>query len=153
MKKVFSILFIGLMTLIFLPFSVNALSISTLNLTNNNNKITVSGTTEDGVLAVAVFVYSGDELVDMETCSNNSDNYSCELQKEFASGTYIVKVADYNGGDYISKDIKIKLVNSNEEKTENPKTIDNVLLYMGIGIISLIGIFGCGVYIKKKKFN
>lgn len=154
MKKLFSIFFIVLMSLVILPFNVNALSILTLNLENNNNKITVSGTTEEGVLAVAVFVYSSDELVDMETCSSSDSNYSCELKKAFISGTYTVKVADYNGGDYISKDVKITTNNSNNDaKEDNPKTLDNVLLYIGLGSVSLIGILGCGVYLKKKRFN
>lgn len=152
MKKVFNILFLGLMLIFLLPFNVNALSVSTLNVTNSNNRITVSGTTEDGILAIAVFVYSGEELVDMETCSNNNNRYSCKLSKSFNAGEYTIKIADYNGGNYVSKKTKIESVASSSiEKSENPKTLDNVLLYFGIGCISLVGLISCGIYLKKKK--
>ena len=35
----------------------------------------------------------------------------------------------------------------------NPDTSDNIVLYVSIGIISLVGIVGCLVYIKRKKSN
>lgn len=150
MKKVLSILIISLLSFVVLPFNVAAKSVKTLDVTESSNKITISGTTESDVLAVAVFVYSGTELVNMETCSNNSDNYSCELNKTFTEGSYVVKVADYNGGDYISKDITIT-----KADVINPKTIDNIIIYSVVGVISLVGIIGCTLYFKKtmKKNN
>lgn len=143
MKKLLSILFIGIISLIIFPSSANAKSISTLEVKNSGQKITVSGTTESGVLAIAVLVYSGEELVTMETCSSNNDAYSCELENAFKSGTYTVKVADYDGGAYITKSIKI--VNAT-----NPKTSDNSLMYLYLACISSIGLLGYGIYFKNK---
>lgn len=157
MKKILNIIFIGLILVMLVPFSVNAGNISTLNVTSKNNNITISGTTESGVLAVAVLVYSNNELVHMDTCSNNNSNkYSCKLNKVFAIGNYTVKVADYNGGNYISKNISISDSGQNSQTTDkeaNPKTFDNILIYVGIGSLSVIGLVGAGLYLKKKKFN
>lgn len=146
MKKIISILLIGLISIMFNPFSVNAKSVPTLDVENNNNKFTVSGTIEPGVLAVAVLVYSGEDLMHMETCStDNNNNYSCELSKTFGIGDYIVKVADYDGGDYISKNISVTV---NED---NPQTGDNIIISIIIGGLSILGITGCIIYFKKRK--
>lgn len=144
MKKSLFILFIGLFSAILFPFNINAKSISTLDVTNNNGKLTVSGTTENGVLAVAVWVYSGEDLNHMETCSSNGDEYSCELSKKFETGNYTVKVADYNGGDYISKDISISV------SENNPQTSDNIINTVIICGLSLLGIISCIFFFKKK---
>lgn len=143
MKKILIILFIGLVSIMFIP-DVNARSISTLDVINNNNKLTVSGTTENGVLAVAVLVYSGTDLTHMETCSNNNNKYSCELSKTFEKGNYTVKVADYDGGDYISRNISIGITEN------NPKTSDNIMASIIVGSVCLIGIAGSLIYLKKK---
>ena len=39
-----------------------------------------------------------------------------------------------------------------EVKEDNPKTFDGILLYVGLGILSVIGLSGTGLYIKKS-FN
>ena len=88
-----------------LSSSVYAGTVSSVNTAENQGKITVSGTAEAGVLAVAVTVYSGDNLVYIETTNVNSDGtYNVELGKTFSDGKYTVKVADYNGGDYATKE-------------------------------------------------
>lgn len=144
MKKVLSILFIGLISIMFLPFNVDAEIISTLEVLNNNNKLTVFGTTENGVLAVAILVYSGENLTHIETCSSNNNEYSCELNKTFDEGNYIVKVADYDGGDYISKNISISTTEN------NPKTSDNIMSSIVIGGLSILTIGVCMLLRKKK---
>lgn len=143
MKKILSVLFIGLITI--LPLNVNAKNISTLDVTSKDNKISVSGTTENGVLAIAVLVYLNDDLIHMETCSNNNNKYSCELTKSFEKGEYIIKVADYEGGDYISKNININITEN------NPQTGDNIINSIIIGGLSILGIIGSIIYFKKKE--
>lgn len=145
MKKVLYVLFIGLISIMVFPFNANAESISTLDVVNNNNKLTVSGTTENGVLAIAVLVYSGEDLIHMETCSNNNNSYSCKLSKTFGIGNYTVKVADYDGGDYISKNVSINTA------VNNPQTMDNIINYVVFGGVSLISIMAITFYLKKKK--
>lgn len=149
MKKILTILFAGLISILIFPFNVNAKSISTLDVKNNNNKLTVSGTTENGVLAVAVMVYLGEDLSHMETCSSIDSKFSCELSKTFDKGNYTVKVADYDGGNYISKNITI-----DNKLSDNPKTLDNILFYIGLGIISILGIIYCILFLhKNRKIN
>lgn len=36
------------------------------------------------------------------------------------------------------------------EKIKNPDTGDNIMLFVGIGIVSLIGIIGVSIYLMKK---
>ena len=84
-----------------LSSSVYAGTVLSVNTTENDGKITVSGTVDSDVYAVAVVVYSGDNLEYMETTNVTDDRtYNVELAKTFADGTYTVKVADYNGGTY-----------------------------------------------------
>lgn len=149
MKKVIFSLFIVILSIIVFPFSrIEAKTIFSLDVTSSNNKMSVEGTTENGVLAVAVLVYSEGNLIHMETCPSISNNYSCELSKIFELGNYTVKVADYDGGDYISKDITIK----EEVKINNPQTSDNgISNYIVILIASIVSITILTFIIRKKK--
>lgn len=150
MKKIILSLFIVILTIIVFPFEdVLAKDITSLNVDSDNDRINVNGTTEDGVLAIAVLVYSEDSLIHMETCSSGGSEYVCELNKSFETGDYIVKVADYDGGDYISKDVKV--INDEPVDEKNPQTYDRgILKYIGIFVISLLGIVFSIVKIKKK---
>lgn len=148
-KRLLNIVLIGLISIIILPFAVNAAEISTLNVAETSNEITVSGTTEDGILAIAVVVYSGEDLIHMETCSVNNKAYSCKLNKTFANGSYRVKVADYDGGEYITKDVTITAT----ETDTNPKTFDKITIYVGLGLLSILSLTGTCLFAKKKIFN
>ncbi len=162
MKRILlSVLFIGLLLTIIFPLSVSAKSITTINATTNNNKLTVSGTTENGVLAVAIMVYSGNDIYRMETCSSNDNKFSCELGKTFATGDYIVKVADYDGGNYVTKNVSITDVTDDKDEnnitnneiandtntttnevtqnTTNPGTGDNIIFIIAVFIVALAG--------------
>ena len=108
MKRLCKILFTLTLCLgLFVAVSVNAQAktISSVSAVNSNGKITVSGTAEEGTLACAVFVYdsTGSTLLDMETCEVNADNsFRYQMSKTYDKGTYVVKVADYDGGSYKS---------------------------------------------------
>ena len=39
---------------------------------------------------------------------------------------------------------------TDEDLFENPDTGDNIMLFVGIGIVSLIGIIGVSIYLMKK---
>ena len=96
-----------------IPATTRAKDIKTINASESNGKVSVSGTAEAGTLAVAVLVYdeNGAELLAMETASVSDENlYYAEV--ELAEGTYLVKVADYDGGDYKTATV------SPETKTE-----------------------------------
>lgn len=117
MKKIFITLTAVLLSIAFFSFYTEAKSISTLVAENNGSAIKVSGTTEPGLLAVAIMIYSGDELVYMETCPCNNGQYSHTLNKVFADGTYEVKVADYDGGPFVSQSVTIQC----ESETPTPE--------------------------------
>ena len=170
-KLIISTLLLAIMVLV--PFAnVDAASnsnIKTIDASISNGTISVSGTTEDGVLAVAIMVYDSTEtnLITMQTTSVGSDNsYSDTIS--IASGTYVVKVANYDGGEYVTKTVKEKItdqengkqeenentntevsneVNKNENTatnsvatTSNPKTGDNIIFYIAIFVIAVLGI-------------
>lgn len=153
---------ITIMTVIMVFFAtsgtVEAMNITSVNATASNGKITVSGTAEAGTLACAVMVYdkTGENLVGMETCGVADDNtFSYTLDMEFANGTYVIKVADYDGGNYTTTNVTV----SNEtetttqtEETSEPNeapqsgdTNNRIILY------SLILISGVGVVLACRK--
>ncbi|MBR3177551.1 hypothetical protein IKF27_01955 [Candidatus Saccharibacteria bacterium] len=83
------------------PFAARAKEIKTINASEEGGKVSVSGTAEAGTLAVAVMVYdeSGKELIAFETAAVSDENiYYAEIS--VAEGKYLVKVADYDGGDF-----------------------------------------------------
>lgn len=76
------------------------MKILTVNATEQNGVISVKGTTEPGMLAVAISVYdkTGQTRVALRTTSVNDDN-TFAYDIEIAEDTYQLCVADYNGGD------------------------------------------------------
>lgn len=83
------------------PAATRAKDIKTINASEANGKISISGTAEAGTLAVAIMVYdeAGSELVAMKTAAVSDENlYYSDIT--LAEGTYVVKVADYEGGNY-----------------------------------------------------
>lgn len=130
-KIILTTIFIVIITII-LSSSVYAGKVDSVNATENEGKITISGTVDSSVYAVAVVVYSGSNLEYMETANVNADGtYSKELDKKFDYGTYEVRVADYNGGDYKTVSVEVKKVsritnnNTTENSTTDNATIDN----------------------------
>ena len=37
-----------------------------------------------------------------------------------------------------------------ENTIDNPKTYDSILFYIGLGLVSVVGLIGTGVYLKKE---
>lgn len=166
-KLIISTLLLAIMVLV--PFAnVDAAgnsNIKTIDASISNGTISVSGTTEDGVLAVAIMVYDSTEtnLITMQTTSVGSDNsYSDTISIE--SGNYVVKVADYDGGEYVTKTVKETITEQENEQqevnentaansgatTSNPKTGDNIIFYIAIFVIAVLGII---ITIKINKTN
>ena len=99
---------------------VQAATINTVNATSSSSgKITVSGTTDTTVLACAIMVYdsTGTTLKDMETCAANSGSYSYTLSQTFSTGTYVIKVADYAGGNYITTTVDVVVRSSSSSSS------------------------------------
>lgn len=77
-------------------------NILTLSASYKAGKLSVNGTTDEGVLAVAIMLYDKDgiTLLRMETFGVSDQSFSAEISISLSSGTYTVKAADYNGGLY-----------------------------------------------------
>lgn len=164
-------IFILIITAIF-SSSVYAGTVNSINATENEGKITVSGTVDSSVYAVAVVVYSGSDLEYMQTGNVNDDgSYNVELERTFASGEYEVRVADYNGGEYQTISVEIKEdenVQSNEKTeevttseentvdekaTSNPKTGDYIMIALVIFGLATIGTIATTKLSKKRKVS
>ncbi|MBQ8992364.1 hypothetical protein IJ090_02960 [Candidatus Saccharibacteria bacterium] len=103
-----------------------AKDIKTLNAAIKNDTISISGTAEAGTLAVAILVYdeAGSELLAMETASVSDENlYYAEIG--LTDGTYLVKVADYDGGDYKTATVSPETEESSEEEATVIPTAPN----------------------------
>ena len=98
-----------------IPFIVNAQAknVKTVDVSIVDGVISVEGTTDDGVLAVAIMVYDANEkeLISLTTTSVNDDNEFSDDIVVSKDDSYVIKVANYDGGDYVT-------VNLEEEKSE-----------------------------------
>ncbi|MDD6193624.1 MAG: hypothetical protein PUB19_01850 [Lachnospiraceae bacterium] len=147
MKRLYKLLFTLTLCLgLFVAVSVNAQAktISSVSAVNSNGKITVSGTAEEGTLACAVFVYdsTGSTLLDMETCEVNADNsFRYQMSKTYDKGTYVVKVADYDGGSYKSTTVTVTEATAAATTTvKSPKTSEMTPWHLVVAAMLLLGV-------------
>ena len=155
MKRLYKIRFTLTLCLgLFVTVSVNAdaNNISGVSAVSSNGKIIVSGTAEEGTLACAVFVYDSTEstLLDMETCAVKEDStFRYQMTKTYAKGDYVVKVADYDGGNYQTTTVKvtdkteenIKDTTTNSTTTvKSPKTSEETPWYFMVAALLLLGV-------------
>ncbi len=147
MKK-FSLIFV--LAFILFSASVNAEPIKSVDADIKNGEISISGEVEDGVLAVQILIYdeTGKNEILMDSTDVNSDNkFSTKIN--VTDGKYIVRVADYEGGNI--KEVAVPRVEENDEKT--PETSDNVVKYIILLIVSLSGVILTLIFFKKKESN
>ena len=117
--RLISLVFIIAFTLILTSTVVRAGEVSSINVKVKNKSIVVSGTAEASVNAVSISVFNedGSELVAMKT-TYVDDEYKYTKTFELSEGTYIVKVADYTGGNYVVKE-NVVISEKEENKEEN----------------------------------
>jgi len=112
-KKTITTFIIVSILLMLFQTSVSAVSnnnILTLSASVSEHTVSVSGTAESEVLAGVVVVYNSTEttMLDMESFEVGSDNtFSYTLTNTFDDGTYVIKVADYDGGQFKSITVTI----------------------------------------------
>ena len=146
MKKLLSILILVL----FVVLSPKALAAEGKVLTadateDKTGVITVKGTTEDSVIAVSVSVYdeNGEFIKVVHGQVNDDNTYLVTIEME--AKKYIVRTANYDGGEYVEKTV--------EPSNSNVKTGDSIYNYVIMGIVSVIGIVGASLFIYKKSKN
>ena len=116
---------------------------------DSNGTLTVKGTTPSEMMAVSINIYEedGTTLVAVRSTQVNDDD-TFEFTEKFEAKKYVVKVADYEGGNTI--DIAVE-PNGETATSKNAKTGDFIHIYVIAGIVALIGIFGTAFYLKKIK--
>lgn len=152
-RKIISILTLVMMLMIPV-MNVSAANISKLSTEVEDKKLTVYGTAEDGVVAAAILVYdeAGTNLLQMETVSV-SDDHKFTNTFSIPNGTYTVKVADYDGGEFLSEKVTVKSVGvsikdvdtnktADGEEKKSPKTSDTSMM---IYIVLIAGLSICGI--------
>lgn len=168
MKKLSKYLLVIMLSLFIIPLvNVNAtsLNVKTINASISDNKISVDGTVDNGVLAVAIMVYdeAGTNLLKMQTTAVGVDD-SFKDTINIKNGTYVVKAANYDGGTYITKTVapatnttetKDTTTDTKDTTTETAKKVStgdeaHTALYASICALSIVGV-GLLVLTKKRK--
>ena len=98
-NKMLSFAFLMCMGLFLFSFKVNAANnVTTINASGDTQGVTVSGTTDDDVVAVLIEVLDGTEVVTLETHAVTSGAYTATLACTLVEGkTYTAYVVNYNG--------------------------------------------------------
>lgn len=98
-------------------------------------------------------VYVDDELMDPNNYTAESGSTIITLKKEFVDtlsvGKHTLKVLFNDGGQATT----IFNVAKTTVPVENPNTLDNVMIYIVSGILSIIGITGAITFYKRKQNN
>ena len=121
------------------------LKVLTLEATMEGTKITAKGTTSSNMLAVSVLVYdeSGQNFIKMESGQVDDGNYSVTLDGFDSSKKYMVRVANYDSGDFLEQLVSI------ENKPNTPNTGDSVINYIVISALSVISLISIVFYRKR----
>lgn len=160
MKKLSQYILSIMLSLFIIPFGnvhAESLDVQTINASITDNKISVDGTADNGVLAVAIMVYEedGTTLVKMETTSVDSNDKYSDTIVVTAGKKYIVKAANYNGGTYVTTEVETPTPSTNkptpsvDKPTPSAQTGDNshFVAYSAIMIIAATGY----VFLNKKE--
>ena len=137
---------------------VKAAEIKTLYVNQDFNDIVVKGSTDESVMAVVLEVYNEDESEFIKKqVAYVDDDFTFKAIIDVPNGKYILKVADYDGGEYSEVGFNkedpapgaVATEEVKEDTAKTPETLDNIALYVGLSIISIIGL----VIIRKVKLN
>lgn len=97
-------------------------------------------------------VYVDGALVDSKNYTSKSGSTIITFAKDYmnslSAGNHTLKVVFNNGG---TAETTFTIANANT--TSNPQTGDNVMFYISMLGLSIIGLAGVGIYTKKKRFN
>ena len=98
------------------------MKVLTLNATQQNGTISVSGTTEADGLAVAISIYdeTGSNRITVETSAVIDGKYSHDIT--IAEGNYKICVADYDGGECMTAVVTAATEEEGESTAGTPET-------------------------------
>ena len=149
------------------------MNVLTINATQQNGIISVSGTTDTEMYAVAISVYdeSGANLITLETAATNNGIFSHEI--EIAEGNYQICAADYNGGECMTTTVTIvseeedtdttsdatagtpetgyqTIASSNEQATPDTNAANNSVLAVCLAAAVVVAVAVSAVAIKRR---
>lgn len=128
MKKILSIVAAFVMLAAF-GKTVCAGTIASIDAKAGSDEITVSGTAGENVLAVAIMIYNedGTSLINMVTTSvDNAGKYTETIA--VSKGKYIVKAADYDGGDFVVANVTVGTSQSGDGEPSVSKLLGDATL-------------------------
>lgn len=142
MKKVL------LAIILLIPFSVFAApAVLTLDATVEGSTINYKGTIEDGSFAVMCKLYdASDDELDILSSSVDTNAFEGAFTVT-QNGKYKVSCANYEGGDVKTVEVEVK---DTKDSKNNPGTGDNIVLYIILGVVALVGITFTTVKLVKK---
>ena len=147
MKKI-SLLIVSLLLLPLVANAATLPSVKTLDATTTGSTISYNGTVEDGSYAVMCKLYDKDDKeIDLLSSAVSSNAFEGEFTVS-ETGKYTVSCANYEGGEI--KSVEVEIITSNEE---TPNTIDKILLYVIIALISVVGLGLLAFYFRKANKN
>lgn len=103
--------------------SIFALDLTTITIDNADGKptyVSVAGKTSQDCTAVVIEVLTADEstIVAMETKEVNNKSFNATVSTSLTVGnTYVIKIADFDGGPWQSKEFVVK----NNPSSDTPK--------------------------------
>ena len=165
MKKV-SLLIVSLLFIIPLSVKADEFKVESLEASVTGTTIKYNGTMEDGATAVKCWLYEGTTELDYFSSAVDTHKFDGTFTV-LKSGDYKVKCANYEGGDVKTVDVTVtedatttptttettgtKEETKTEEKStpKNPKTGDNILIFVTIMFVSLVGIIFVAFKLKK----
>ena len=96
-------------------------------------------------------VYVDDELISSDNYTSESGSTIITFNKDYmnslSEGEHTLKVAFNNGGSATTKFTVAKA----DETTNNPKTGDNIAIWISLMVISILGVAGTVKFVKKNK--
>ena len=96
-------------------------NISTLNAIGVDGGVLIDGTADAGVLAVSICIYESDgsTLINLYTTAVDSSRYYA-YGYSLPAGDYVVKVADYDGGPFLTQNVTVPSSSTPDPDGGNP---------------------------------
>lgn len=175
MKKI-SLFIVGILFLFpMVVFAAGDPNVTSVTATADGSTINYTGTTENNAIAVTCHIYKNNADLDRYSSEVENDAFSGSFTVS-STGEYEVRCANFEGGTIKTATATVTAVTSNSNTTSsnnniasnvasnttsnsnkpvgsnesNPKTLDNIGLYIGLFVVALVGI-GTALILKRKK--
>lgn len=126
MKNIFKAVLPALMFMLVMTMTIEAANakVTSFSATASDKTITVSGEAEEAMVACAITVYdsTGEQLLSMKTTAVDDSNKFSDTITVDADGTYVVRVADYEGGSYEQTSVVVQTDTSSTTGTTPSET-------------------------------